>query len=158
MERMEKSFEVDVPVAVAYNQWTQFEQFPQFMDGIEEVRQLDDTHLHWRASIAGRTKEWDAEITEQVPDQVIAWRSTEGAPNSGRVSFQPLGEGRSRIDLAMEYQPETPMEKAGDKAGVVSRKIDKTVDDFKRFIERRGRETGGWRGEVHGGRTTGGSV
>ena len=152
MERMEKTFEIGVPVRAAYNQWTQFEEFPQFMDGIEEVRQLDDTHLHWRASVAGTQKEWDAEITEQVPDKVIAWRSTSGAPNSGVVRFEPLGADRTRIALSMEYEPETAVEKAGDKMGIPSRKIDKTVDDFKEFIEKRGRETGGWRGEVHGGR------
>ena len=152
MERMEKTFEIGVPVRAAYNQWTQFEEFPQFMDGIEEVRQLDDTHLHWRASVAGKEKEWDAEITEQVPDKVIAWRSTSGAPNSGVVRFEPLGADRTRIALSMEYEPETAVEKAGDKMGIPSRRIDKTVDDFKEFIEKRGRETGGWRGEVHGGR------
>jgi uncharacterized membrane protein len=156
MERLEKSFEVDVPVSAAYNQWTQFEEFPRFMDGIEEVRQVDDTHLHWKASVAGKVKEWDAEIVEQVPDQVIAWRATQGAPNSGRVRFESMGEGRSRVHLAMEYEPESAIEKAGDKMGVLSRKIDKTVDDFRKFIEQRGRETGAWRGEVRGGRKTSG--
>ena len=158
MQRMEKTFEIGVPVSAAYNQWTQFEEFPQFMDGVKEVRQLDDTHLHWRASVAGKEKEWDAEITEQVPDKVIAWRSTAGAPNSGQVRFEPLGADRTRIQLAMEYEPETAVEKAGDKMGMTSRKIEKTVEDFRQFIEKRGRETGGWRGEVHGGRATGGGT
>jgi uncharacterized membrane protein len=155
MERLQKTFEIDVPVRTAYNQWTQFEDFPEFMDGVEEVRQIDDTHLHWRASVAGKEKDWDAEITEQVPDQVIAWRSTSGAPNAGHVRFEPLGADRTRVLLAMEYEPETAVEKAGDAVGVLSRKIDKTVDDFKEFIEQRGQETGAWRGEVHGGRGTG---
>jgi uncharacterized membrane protein len=154
MEELRKTFEIDVPLRAAYNQWTQFEEFPHFMEGVREVRQLDDTHVHWRASIAGKEKEWDAEITEQVPDRVIAWRSTSGAPNAGRVSFESLGPERTRIDLQLEYEPETAIEKAGDAMGLVSRKIDKTVDDFKDYIERRGRETGGWRGEVHGGRPT----
>ena len=155
MEQLQKTFEIDVPLRAAYNQWTQFEEFPQFMEGVQEVRQLDDTHLHWRASVAGKEKEWDAEITEQVPDSVIAWRSTSGAPNGGRVSFEALGPERTRIDLQMLYEPESALEKAGDAMGVVSRQVDRTVDGFKEYIERRGRETGGWRGEVHGGRATG---
>ena len=154
MERLQKTFEIDVPVRTAYNQWTQFEEFPRFMDGIKEVRQIDDTHQHWRASVGGKEKEWDAELTEQVPDQVIAWRSTSGAPNAGRVEFESLGTDRTRLVLTMEYEPETALEKAGDAVGVLSRRIDKTVDDFKEFIEQRGRETGAWRGEVHGGRET----
>jgi uncharacterized membrane protein len=157
METMRKTFEVKAPLDAVYNQWTQFEEFPRFMDGVDEVRQLDDTHLHWRATIAGKTKEWDAEITEQVPDRVIAWRSTSGTPNSGRVSFQPDGADGTRIELEMGYQPETALEKAGDAMGVLSRKIDKTVDDFREFIEKRGRETGAWRGEVHGGQPGGSS-
>ena len=151
MHRLEKDCEIDVPVRAAYNQWTQFEEFPQFMEGIEEVRQLDDTHQHWRAKVGGKVKEWDAELYEQVPDEIIAWRSTSGPPNGGRVRFEPLGPDRTRLHLTMEYEPETTLEKAGDALGVLSRKVEKTLDDFKEFIERRGRETGGWRGEVHGG-------
>ncbi len=151
MERMEKTFEIGVPVHAAYDQWTQFEEFPRFMDGVKEVRQLDDTHLHWRASVGGKEKEWDAQITEQVPDQVIAWRSTSGAPNGGSVRFQPLGEARTRVSLTMEYEPQTVVEKIGDAVGVMSRRIDKTVEDFREFIARRGRETGAWRGEVRAG-------
>jgi carbon monoxide dehydrogenase subunit G len=154
MERVEKSFEIDVPVHVAYNQWTQFEEFPRFMEGVEEVRQTDDTHLHWRASIAGKQKEWDAEITEQVPDRIIAWTSISGAPNAGAVRFEPIGDGRTRVDLSMQYEPETAVEQAGDAIGLVSRKVEKTIEDFKSFLEERGRETGAWRGEVHGGQET----
>ena len=156
MERIEKSFEIRAPVRTVYNQWTQFEEWPQFMDGIEEVRQIDDTHLYWRASVGGKQKEWEAEITEQVPDQTIAWRSTSGAPNGGQVRFQSAGPDRTRVILVMEYEPETAVEKAGDALGVLSRRVEKTVEDFKEFIEQRGRETGGWRGEVHGGRETSG--
>ena len=152
MERIQKEFEIAVPVRAAYDQWTQFEEFPRFMDGVEEVVQTDNTHLHWRVSIAGKEKEWDAEITEQIPDQVIAWRSVSGTPNAGQVRFESIDQGRTRIFFAMEYQPETAVEKAGDAVGVVSRKVDKTVEDFREFIEQRGRETGGWRGEVHQGR------
>lgn len=151
MERIEKSFEMSVPVRAAYNQWTQFEEFPRFMDGVEEVVQTDDTHLHWRVSVAGKEKEWDAEIIEQVPDRVISWRSTSGAPNAGEVRFEALAQDRTRMLLAMEYEPETAVEKIGDALGVLSTKVEKTVNEFKKFLEQRGRETGGWRGEVHGG-------
>jgi uncharacterized membrane protein len=150
MESVHKEFEIDVPVRTAYNQWTQFEDFPEFMEDVHEVRQLDDTHLHWRASVGGKEKEWDAEITEQVPDQVIAWRSTSGAPNAGRVTFQPAGTDRTRLRLQMDYEPQTLVEKIGDAVGVMSRKLDKTVEDFKEYVENRGRETGAWRGEVRG--------
>jgi uncharacterized membrane protein len=155
MERLQKTIEINVPVQAAYNQWTQFEDFPQFMDGVKEVRQIDDTHLHWRASVAGKEKEWDAAITEQVPDEVIAWQSTSGAPNAGRVRFEQVGPERTRVALTLQYEPETTVEKAGDAVGVLSRKIDKTLEDFKDFIEMRGRETGAWRGEIHGGSRTG---
>jgi uncharacterized membrane protein len=151
MHRMEKTFDIGVPVRAAYDQWTQFEEFPRFMDGVKEVRQLDDTHLHWHASVAGKDKEWDAVITEQVPDQVIAWRSTSGTRNEGEVRFESLGGDRTRVRLAMVYEPEGAMEKAGDAMGFLSRQVDKTVNDFKDFIEHRGSETGAWRGEVHGG-------
>ena len=155
MERIEKTFEIDVPVRTVYNQWTQFEDFPRFMDGVKEVRQLDDTHLHWRASFAGKEKEWDAEITEQVPDQRIAWRSTSGdAPNNGTVRFEPLGPDRTRISLTMEYEPQGMVENVGDKLGVMSGRVETTVKQFRDFIEKRGGETGGWRGEVHGGQKT----
>jgi len=135
-----------------YDQWTQFEEFPRFMEGVEEIRQLDDTHLHWRASVGGKEKEWDAQITEQVPDRVIAWRSTSGAPNGGEVRFEPIGADRTRLRLALEYEPQTVVEKVGDALGVMSRHVEKTVEDFKDFIEKRGQATGAWRGEVEGGR------
>lgn len=154
MEKVDKSFEVDVPVRVAYNQWTQFEMFPRFMEGVEEVRQVDDTHLHWRANIAGKQEEWNVEITEQVPDQVIAWTSISGVPNAGAVRFEPVNAVCTRVDLTMEYEPQTLLQRMGDAVGVVSRKVEKTADDFKRFVEERGRETGAWRGEVHGGQET----
>jgi uncharacterized membrane protein len=154
MEKIEKSIEVAAPVRAVYNQWTQFEEFPRFMAGVKEVRQLDDTHLHWHAEIWGKDKEWDAEITEQVPDQVIAWRSTSGAPNAGAVRFEPVSHERTRVRLTMEYQPEGTVEKAGDAVGVFSSRVQNSVEDFKKFIEKRGAETGGWRGEVHGGEKT----
>jgi uncharacterized membrane protein len=154
MERITKTFEINAPVRKVYNQWTQFEDFPRFMDGVKEVRQLDDTHLHWKARIAGKEKEWDAEIVEQVPDQRIAWRSTAGVLNTGTVRFEQLGQDRSRVHLTMEYEPKGLIENVGDSMGMVDRKVDKAVEDFKKLIEQRGQETGAWRGEVHGGQKT----
>ncbi len=154
MERIEKSIEVSCPVRAAYNQWTQFEEFPRFMAGVKEVRQLDDTHVHWHAEIWGKDKEWDAEIVEQVPDRCISWRSTSGAPNNGSVRFEPLGAERTRVHLTMEYEPEGAIENIGDALGVMSSRVQNTVEDFKKFIEDRGTETGAWRGEVHGGQKT----
>jgi uncharacterized membrane protein len=155
MERIEKSVEVKAPVNAVYNQWTQFEEFPRFMAGVKEVRQLDDTHLHWRTEIWGKEKEFDAEITEQVPDRKIAWRSTSGdAPNAGEVRFEQLGPDRTRVHLAMEYEPQGVVENVGDKLGAMTARVQTSVNDFKKFIESRGQETGGWRGEVHGGQRT----
>jgi uncharacterized membrane protein len=151
MATLEKSIEVNVPVNTAYNQWTQFEDFPKFMEGVKEVRQLDDTHVHWHAEIAGKDKEWDAEITEQIPDQHIAWRSTSGTPNSGIVTFEKISDDRTRITLRMDYEPEDVVEKAGDAAGVLSRRIEGDLQRFKEFIESRGQETGAWRGKVEQG-------
>ena len=155
MERFEKSVEVKCPVRAAYNQWTQFEEFPRFMAGVKEVKQLDDTHVHWHAEIWGKDKEWDAEITEQVPDRKIAWRSISGdAPNAGEVRFEPLGQDRTRVHLTMEYEPQGVVENVGDKLGVLSARVQNTVEDFKKYIESRGQESGAWRGEVHGGQRT----
>jgi uncharacterized membrane protein len=151
MERIEKSIEVACPVRTVYNQWTQFEEFPRFMAGVKEVKQLDDTHVHWHAEIWGKDKEWESEITEQVPDQVIAWRSTSGAPNAGTVRFEPVSHDRTRVRLIMEYDPEGVVEKTGDAVGVFSARVQNTVEEFKKYIENRGAETGAWRGEVHGG-------
>jgi ribosome-associated toxin RatA of RatAB toxin-antitoxin module len=153
MERIEKAIEVNCPIRTVYNQWTLFEEFPRFMSGVKSVRQLDDTHVHWRADVWGKDKEWDAEITEQVPDRIIAWRSTSGdAPNAGTVRFEPLSGERTRVRLEMEYEPRGAMENIGDALGLMDRRAESTVEDFKKFIESRGSEEGGWRGEVHGGR------
>ncbi len=154
MEHVEKIVEVNRPLSTVYNQWTQFEEFPSFMDGVKEVRQLDDTHLHWRAEIWGKEKEWDAEITEQEPDKRISWKSVSGAPNAGTVRFEPLGDERTRVRLVMAYDPEDVVEKAGDALGIFSSRVEHTVEEFKRFIESRGQETGAWRGEVDDSRRT----
>ena len=155
MERIEKSIEVKCPVRTVYNQWTQFEEFPRFMSGVKEVKQLDDTHVHWHAEIWGKDKEWDAEITEQVPDQRISWRSTTGdAPNGGTVRFEPVGADRTRVRLAMEYEPQGAVEKIGDAVGIMTARVQNSVENFKKYIENRGQESGAWRGEVHGGQKT----
>jgi uncharacterized membrane protein len=143
MSTVVTSIDVNVPVRTAYNQWTQFEDFPKFMSGVKEVRQLDDRHLHWKAEIGGQEKEWDAEIVEQKPDQRIAWKSIDGALNEGSVS-----QKKSRVQVNIAYQPEGVMESVGDETGAVSVRVKKDLERFKEFIESRTQETGAWRGEV----------
>ena len=151
MATIEESVEVDVPVRTAYNQWTQFEEFPSFMEGVKEVRQLDDTHLHWVVEHKGQTHEFDAEITEQKPDERIAWRSEGGADNAGVVTFHRISDGKTKIMLQLDYDPEGVVENVGDAVGVVSTRVKRDLERFKEFIEARGRETGGWRGTVPAG-------
>jgi len=148
MATVEKSIEVEVPVTTAYNQWTQFEEFPRFMEGVKEVKQLDDKRLHWKAEIAGVEREWDARITEQEPDMRIAWRSEGGADNGGVVTFHKLDDARTKVMLQVEFEPEGLVEEVGDKLGFVSRRASGDLERFKEFIEERGRETGAWRGRV----------
>ncbi len=148
MGTYEHSIDVSVPVRTAYNQWTQFEEFPRFMEGVEEIQQLDDTHLLWVAEIGGQRREWKAEITEQRPDERIAWRSMDGATNAGVVTFHRLGDAETRVMLQLEYEPEGAIETAGDTAGVVKSRIKGDLERYKQFIESRGQETGAWRGEV----------
>lgn len=148
MSTIERSIDVNVPVRTAYNQWTQFEDFPRFMEGIEDVRQLDETHLHFIANVGGKVKEWDAVITEQTPDKRIAWRESGGAPNAGVVTFHRLAPDKTRIMLQLEYDPEGFVETVGDMVGVVSSRVSGDLGRFREFIEARGTETGGWRGEV----------
>ena len=154
---VEESIEVDVPVRTAYNQFTQFEDFPKFMQGVLEVRQLDDTHLQWRARIAGKEEIWQSEITFQIPDKRIAWRSTSGPPNAGAASFESLSADRTRVTLRMSYQPPGLLEKVGDALGAVRTTLKGNLQRFARFIEDRQQETGGWRGEVTAGAVTDGS-
>ncbi len=148
MSNIEQSVDVEVPVRTAYDQWTQFAEFPRFMEGVEEIRQIDDTHLHWRTKIAGREKEFDAVITEQTPDQRIAWTSQDGPEHAGVVTFHHLDEGRTRVMLQMDYEPEGMIEKVGDVLGVVKSRVKGDLERFKEMIEKRGAESGGWRGEV----------
>jgi uncharacterized membrane protein len=151
MEKIEQSIEIDAPVTTVYNQWTQFEEFPHFMEGVREVRQIDDKRLHWRAEIGGKEKEWDAEIFRQVPDQLIAWRSISGVRTEGEVRFDKATDGKTRVTLNMRWEPDTAAEKAGDLVGIVSARVRGDLRRFKDFIESRGRETGAWRGEIHAG-------
>ena len=148
MATTEKSVDVNVPVRTAYNQWTQFEEFPQFMSDVESVEQLDATHLHWRVKIAGVEREFDAEITEQLPDQRIAWRSTSGVGHAGVVTFHKLEDAKTRVMFQLDMSPETFAEKVGDKVGIVSKAAERDMKNFKEFIELRGTESGAWRGEV----------
>jgi uncharacterized membrane protein len=148
MSTAEESIEVNVPVSTAYNQWTQFEDFPKFMDSVREVRQVDDTHLHWVADVAGKTEEWDAEITEQIPDKRIAWRSIGGVKNAGVVTFHKISDNLTRIMLQMDYAPRSVDEKVGDALGFVTMQTRANLERFKRLLENRGTETGAWRGNV----------
>ena len=148
MANIERSVQVDVPVRTAYDQWTQFEEFPRFMEGVKEVRQLDDTHLRWRAEIAGKDEEWDAVIAEQIPDERVSWHSTSGAHNAGVVTFHRIADGVTRVMLQIDYEPEGMVGHAGNMLGMVSRRVEGDLERFKKFIEERGRATGGWRGEV----------
>jgi len=148
MSKVEESIELEVPVQTAYNQWTQFEEFPQFMEAVDEVRQLDDRHLHWRVTVAGKTEEFDAEVTEQVPDTRIAWKSTSGRENAGAVDFHPLADDRCQIMVSMDAEPDGAIEKVADAAGVGRRQVRADLERFKELIEKRGGETGAWRGSV----------
>jgi len=150
MSRITDHVDVDVPVRVAYDQWTQFESFPEFMEGVERVIQLDDKTLDWTASIGGKTKHWRAEIVQQEPDQVISWRSLDGARNDGTVRFDPTDANTTRVTLELDVQPEGAIESAGDALGVVDRRVKGDLDRFKDFIESRGQATGAWRGSVEG--------
>lgn len=148
MSEVERTIEVDVPVSTAYNQWTQFETFPEFMEGVKEVKQLSESKLHWTAEIAGKTKQWDAAITQQEPDRRVAWRNVDGADNAGDVQFESVSDGRTRVKLHMVYDPEGVIENVGDALGVVSRRVEGDLERFKKFVESRGAATGAFRGEI----------
>jgi uncharacterized membrane protein len=145
METIEKSIEVECPLRTVYNQWTQFEEFPRFMKGVKKVTQLDDQRLHWEAEIAGKNKEWDSRITDQVPDQLIAWQSDGGEYNAGAVHFSAVSPNRTRVNFQLMYDPEGIVEKTGDVRGVISNRVEKNLEEFKEFIENRSQETGSWR-------------
>lgn len=141
--------DVDVPVRTAYDQWTQFESFPEFMDGVESITQVDDTHNHWVTKVGGKTREFDTEITEQHPDERIAWKSVGGdTRHAGVVTFHRLSDTTTRIMVQIDWEPEGVVEKAGAAAGVDARRVKADTKRFKKFIEGRGTETGAWRGDV----------
>jgi uncharacterized membrane protein len=148
MSKILEAVDVAVPVRTAYDQWTQFETFPKFMEGVKSVRQLDDRTLEWVADVAGREKRWEAKITEQEPDKRIAWTSTEGAHNAGVVTFHRIDDGTSRVTLQLDVDPDGPVENVGDSLGLVSRQVKGDMKRFKEFIEERRHETGAWRGAV----------
>lgn len=148
MPSVNRPIDVDVPVSVAYNQWTQFESFPQFMEGIKAVQQLDDQRLKWDAEFAGRRETWEAKITEQTPDSRIAWTSTSGRKNAGVVTFHHLADNKTRVMLQMDYETEDLVENIGEMLGVIERRIEGDLERFKEFIEGRGSATGAWRGEI----------
>jgi uncharacterized membrane protein len=143
-----ESIEINVPVKTAYNQWTQFEDFPQFMKSVKEIRQLDDKHLHWRANVAGEEKEWDVEITEQIPDKRIAWRSITGVKNGGVATFHKISDNCCRVMVQMDYEPENAIESVGDAMGAVRMELRGNLQNFKELLEKRGSETGAWRGQI----------
>jgi uncharacterized membrane protein len=148
---IDESLEANVPVSVAYNQWTQFEDFPLFMEGVEHVQQLDDTRLHWVAKVGGKTAEWDAKILEQHPDRQISWISEDGKKTRGTVTFEPRGEGKTLVHLSMSYQAEGPVEQLGSAAGLDTRRVRGDLERFKELVESRGEESGAWRGEIQAG-------
>ena len=148
MAVIDQSIDVNVPLHTAYDQWTQFEDFPRFMEGVEQVHQLDDTTLEWRAKIAGVEKVWRARILEQVPDRRVTWTSIDGARNDGTVSFSSLDAASTRVNLLLEVEPETALEKAGTALGVVRARVRGDLERFRDFVEARGAETGAWRGEI----------
>lgn len=155
MPKIEDTIDVQVPVQQAYNQWTQFEDFPKFMEGIQSVQQLDDTHVQWVAEIRGESRQWTTEITEQRPDEKIAWKTIEGeVKNDGVVTFEPMGDAQTRINVQMDVEGESTGENvAGDLLGVVKRQVHGDLERFKQLMENRGEETGAWRGEVREGET-----
>ena len=146
--RVEKTVLVNVPVSRAYNQWTQFEDFPQFMGGVQSVTQLSDDRLEWVAEIAGVRRQWEARILEQIPDRKVAWAATEGATNAGAVTFEDVGGDQTSVHLELEYEPEGLVEKVGDKLNIVENQAEGDLERFKKFIESEGYATGAWRGSV----------
>lgn len=148
MAKTEQSLDVHAPLREVYNQWTQFEQFPQFMDGVEQVTQLDDKRLHWKAKVGGKEQEWDAEITEQLPDQRIAWHSVSGDMNAGVVTFHYIDPDTTRVMLQLEYEPHGVVETAGAALGFLDRQVKGDLERFQKLMEERGQATGGWRGAI----------
>ncbi|MDF3312030.1 SRPBCC family protein [Rhodococcus sp. T2V] len=148
MSTITEAVDVDVPIRAAYDQWTQFETFPQFMEGVKEIRQLDNTHTHWVLDIAGQTREFDATITEQHPDERVAWKSDVGPDHAGVITFHRLDDTHTRVTAQLDIDPDGFVENVADKTGVLSHRVKADMKQFKKFIEERGTETGGWRGDI----------
>lgn len=153
MATINESVQVNVPVRTAYNQWTQFEDFPDIMEGVQEVRQIGDRHVHWHAKVWGKDLEWDAEITRQIPDKLIEWRSVSGPDNGGFVEFRPLGAGQTEISVHIEYDPQGAAESVGSALGIAKNRVHHDLEHLKEFLEQRGVETGAWRGSIGGNGT-----
>ena len=153
--KLEKSIMVNVPVSTAYNQWTQFEEFPQFMSGVKKVAQLGDDQLEWVAEIMGVRRQWKAKVVEQVPDRKVAWAATEGATNAGAVTFEDVGGGQTAVHLSLEYEPHGFLEGLGDKLHIVEKQAEGDLERFKAFIESEGYATGAWRGSINQGASVG---
>ena len=151
MATVKESIEVNAPISTVYNQWTQFEEFPRFMEGVESVTQLDDTRLQWVAEVGGQRHEWEAKITDQRPDQIVAWTAVDGKDNGGIVTFEELGPDQTRVNVEMHYEAEGLKESLGSALGADSRRVKSDLERFERLIEARGAETGAWRGEVEQG-------
>ena len=154
MHTIEKSIEVNAPIEAVYNQWTQFEEFPRFMKGLEQVRQLDDKRLHFVAQIAGKREEWEAEIIDQIPEQKISWKSISGVMNEGAVFFDKRPDGRTQVRVAISIDPDSLLERIGSAIGVPDSRVKADLERFKEFIENRGNETGAWRGEINRGQVS----
>jgi uncharacterized membrane protein len=157
-EEVEESVTVGAPLRQVYDQWTQFESFPSFMEGVKQVKQLDDKRLFWRAEIGGSEQEWEAEIVDQTPDERIAWRSVTGAVNAGAVLFRKMPDGRTEVTLRIRYNPKSLTESVGSALGLVGRRVAGDLQRFATFMEERGQATGAWRGEIHGQEVKGGSA
>jgi uncharacterized membrane protein len=148
MSVIEKSIEVGVPVRTAYNQWTQFETFPHFMEGVQQVEQISETRTHWKTKIAGVSREFDAEITRQEPDERIEWCSLDGPDQMGAVTFRPINSDKTMVSLSLQFRPEGLAEKVADATNLVERRVTGDLERFKDFIEQNGTETGAWRGSI----------
>jgi uncharacterized membrane protein len=148
MSNITEAVDVNVPISTAYNQWTQFETFPQFMEGVERIEQLDDTHTKWTVKVGGVTRQFNATITEQHPEERVAWKSDDGPNHAGVVTFHRLDDAKTRVTAQLDIDPEGFIENVADKTGLLDQRVKADMRRFKEFIERRGDETGGWRGDV----------
>jgi len=144
----DESIDVQVPISTAYNQWTQFETFPEFMGGVEQITQLDGRNLQWKVSVGAQRRQFDAVIAEQHPEERVAWKSTDGKTHAGVVTFHKLAPEETRVTVQLDWEPEGVAEKAGALVGVDDREVSSDLHRFKSFIEGRTQASGSTRGEV----------